>query len=133
MCVIRKLFRRLFRLALIAGIVAFFVKLFRKGDSSFGEETGTSSAGKQASGSGSTSAPTTATSTTASTSSTTTDEVVWVAPEGEACPASHPVKVKEASGIFHVPGGLAYDRTAPDRCYPDVASAEADGFRQAKR
>jgi hypothetical protein len=37
-----------------------------------------------------------------------------------------------ASGIFHVPGGRSYDRTAPVRCYLDAASAEADGYRQAK-
>ncbi|HEX5616682.1 MAG TPA: hypothetical protein VFZ83_16145 [Acidimicrobiia bacterium] len=56
----------------------------------------------------------------------------WVAPIGGTCPASHPVKVKVASGIFHVPGGANYDRTRPDRCYPDAAAAEADGFRAAK-
>jgi hypothetical protein len=43
------------------------------------------------------------------------------------------VKVKLSSGIFHEPGMLAYDRTTPDRCYRDAASAEADGFRRAKR
>jgi len=32
-----------------------------------------------------------------------------------------------------VPGGLAYERTAPDRCYRDAAAAEADGFRPSKR
>ncbi|MGH9210875.1 MAG: hypothetical protein ACRD2C_09350 [Acidimicrobiales bacterium] len=57
----------------------------------------------------------------------------WVEPENSACPVTHPVKVKLASGIFHVPGGLAYDRTAPDRCYRDTAAAEADGFRPSKR
>ena len=37
-----------------------------------------------------------------------------------------------ASGIFHVPGGGSYDRTNPDRCYVDPASAESDGLRAAK-
>ena len=37
------------------------------------------------------------------------------------------------SGIFHVPGGMSYDRTVPERCYATAADAEADGFRQAKR
>ena len=57
----------------------------------------------------------------------------WVAPTGDACPASHPVKVKLSSRIFHVPGGLSYDRTVPDRCYVDASAAEHDGFRAAKR
>jgi hypothetical protein len=56
----------------------------------------------------------------------------WVEPDDGACPTSHPVKAKMASGIFHVPGGGSYDRTNPDRCYADAASAEADGLRAAK-
>ncbi len=61
-------------------------------------------------------------------------DVTWVepAPDG-TCPEGYPVKAKLASGIFHAPGMLAYDRTTPDRCYPDEASAEADGLRKAKR
>ena len=71
----------------------------------------------------------------AATADTTSEATTaWVEPEaGGACPATHPVKVKLASGIFHVPGGLAYERTAPDRCYRDAAAAEADGFRPSKR
>jgi len=41
--------------------------------------------------------------------------------------------VKLASGIYHLPGMLAYERTAPDRRYVSAAEAEADGFRAAKR
>jgi hypothetical protein len=54
-------------------------------------------------------------------------------PVGGACPASHPVKGKRASGIYHLPSGSSYDRTQPDRCYLDAAAAEADGLRAAKR
>jgi hypothetical protein len=43
------------------------------------------------------------------------------------------VKAKAASKIFHVPGGLSYERTMADRCYRDAAAAGADGFRAAKR
>jgi len=57
----------------------------------------------------------------------------WCAPVEGACPSTHPVKAKEGSHIFHVPGGQSYDRTVPDRCYVDAAAAEADGFRAAKR
>jgi hypothetical protein len=57
----------------------------------------------------------------------------WVAPVDGACPASHPIKGNADSGIFHVPGGLSYDRTIPERCYATEADAEADGFRRAKR
>jgi len=58
----------------------------------------------------------------------------WVEPDGPAsCPASHPVKAKLSSGIFHVPGDANYERTRPDRCYADARAAEADGLRPAKR
>jgi hypothetical protein len=56
-----------------------------------------------------------------------------VEPVDGACPSSHPVKAKMSSKIFHVPGGLNYERTVPDRCYLDPAAAEADGLRQSKR
>jgi hypothetical protein len=56
-----------------------------------------------------------------------------VEPVDGVCPATHPVKAKERSRIFHVPGGLSYARTVPDRCYADAATATADGFRAAKR
>jgi hypothetical protein len=63
-----------------------------------------------------------------------TGDAGWVDPEaGGACPDGYPVKAKLASGIFHAPGMLAYDRTTPDRCYRDEAAAEADGLRKAKR
>jgi len=65
---------------------------------------------------------------------TGSDEVPpWVDPENGECPPSHPIKAKLSSKIFHAPGGLAYDRTTPDRCYRDAATAEADGFRPSKR
>jgi len=57
----------------------------------------------------------------------------WVEPVDGACPPSHPVKVKLSSGIFHLPGMFAYERTKPDRCYRDADSAGADGFTRAKR
>ena len=49
-----------------------------------------------------------------------------------SCPASHPVKAKLASGIYHEPGGGNYERTKADRCYLDRTAAEADGLRAAK-
>ena len=61
-------------------------------------------------------------------------QAAWVAPDDEGtCPASHPVKAKLSSQLFHLPGMFAYERTNADRCYPDEASAEADGLRKAKR
>jgi hypothetical protein len=57
----------------------------------------------------------------------------WVdAVDGE-CPASHPLKAKLASGIYHQPGGANYERTHADRCYVSAAAAESDGLRLAKR
>jgi hypothetical protein len=57
----------------------------------------------------------------------------WTDPVEKACPPGFPVKVKLASGIYHLPGMFAYDRTIPDRCYASAEAAEADGFRAAKR
>jgi len=57
----------------------------------------------------------------------------YLEPVAGACPASHPVKAKLASGIFHVPGGQSYERTTPDRCYLDAAAAMRDGLRASKR
>jgi hypothetical protein len=58
----------------------------------------------------------------------------WVDPEADGeCPATHPVKAKLASGIFHQPGGANYARTQPDRCYLSPEAAVADGLRPAKR
>ncbi len=64
----------------------------------------------------------------------TSSATAWVAPgdTGE-CPHGYPVKAKVASGIYHLPGGLAYERTKPDRCYATPQAAEADGYRAAKR
>ncbi len=67
-------------------------------------------------------------------STTTAVTGAWVEPGGDpvACPATHPVKAKLTSGIFHEPGGRNYDRVKPDRCYTDAAAAKADGLRPPK-
>ncbi|MDQ6613910.1 MAG: hypothetical protein M3083_03965 [Actinomycetota bacterium] len=57
----------------------------------------------------------------------------WAEPLDGACPPTHPIKAKAASGIYHLPGMLNYDRTKPDRCYADESAASADGFTKAKR
>jgi hypothetical protein len=69
----------------------------------------------------------------ASRSSRPSPARAWVEPQGTFCPSSHPIKAKLASGIFHLPGMTAYERTTPDRCYLDADAAEADGLRKAKR
>jgi hypothetical protein len=57
----------------------------------------------------------------------------WVAPlDGGECPPGYPIKAKDKSGIYHVPGGRSYDRTAAERCYTTAEAAEADGYRPAK-
>ncbi|MDQ2730013.1 MAG: hypothetical protein M3Y91_19650, partial [Actinomycetota bacterium] len=54
------------------------------------------------------------------------------APDG-TCDQSYPIKVKVRSGLFHLPGMFAYERTGADRCYRSSADAEADGFTRASR
>ena len=58
---------------------------------------------------------------------------IWVEPVGTTCPPDHPVKVKMASRLLRVPGMFAYDRTRPDRCYPNEDEAIAEGFTRAQR
>jgi hypothetical protein len=73
----------------------------------------------------------------AATTETVADDVPpsarWSDPVEKACPPGFEVKVKLASGIYHLPGMFAYDRTVPDRCYASAEAAAADGFRAAKR
>lgn len=57
----------------------------------------------------------------------------WIDPDPDGgCPLSHPVKAKLRSGIYHVPEGLAYERTNADRCYASPEAAENDGYRASK-
>ena len=58
----------------------------------------------------------------------------WVEPTADGgCPDGYPVKAKVSSKIFHVPGGVLYDKAVPDRCYATPEAAVADGFRQSLR
>ncbi len=61
------------------------------------------------------------------------DARAWVEPlDDGGCPAGHPVKANDRSGIYHVPGGRFYDRTVAVRCYASPEAAAADGYRPAK-
>jgi len=60
-------------------------------------------------------------------------ERLWVPANEGVCPPTHPVKAKLSSKIFHTPTGRNYKSTKADRCYPDEASAQADGLRPAQR
>lgn len=47
-------------------------------------------------------------------------------------PDGYPVKVKKRSGLYHAPGGLAYDRTVADLHFRTVEAAEAAGYSKSK-
>lgn len=47
-------------------------------------------------------------------------------------PADFPIKGNERSGIYHVPGGFAYDRTVATILFRNAAAAERAGFRASK-
>jgi micrococcal nuclease len=54
------------------------------------------------------------------------------------CPISHPVKgalnpSNSGERLYHVPGGEAYTKTQPDRCYTNAEEAREDGTRRARR
>lgn len=44
----------------------------------------------------------------------------------------YPIKGNGRSGIYHVPGGFAYDRTVASICFRSVEAAQAAGFRASK-
>jgi hypothetical protein len=72
-------------------------------------------------------------STRANAATAAGGDPAWTAPgEDGACPVGFPVKVKESSGIYHLPDGRFYERTHADRCYVDAAAAESDGYRRSK-
>lgn len=48
-------------------------------------------------------------------------------------PEHFPIKANKRSGIYHMPGDFAYVRTVASRHYRSSESAEADGFRHARR
>ena len=57
----------------------------------------------------------------------------WLPPlDDGSTPDGYPIKAKDSSGIFHVPGGRFHGRTTPDRCYASAEAAEADGYRRSK-
>ena len=69
----------------------------------------------------------------ASATAVSATAAAWVAPGDDgSTPAGFPVKAKNSSGIYHVPGGRFHERTRPDRCYASADAAEADGYRQSK-
>lgn len=61
------------------------------------------------------------------------DGPAWIEATIGPPPASHPIKAKLGSGIYHLPGMMNYERTRADRFYRTAADAETDGLRAAKR
>ena len=51
----------------------------------------------------------------------------------KTCPATHPVKANDNSGIYHLPHNQAYSKTNARNCYASAAAAQAAGYRAAKR
>ena len=47
-------------------------------------------------------------------------------------PPGFPIKGNRRSGIYHVPGGFAYERTIADICFRTPEAAEAAGLRHSK-
>jgi hypothetical protein len=58
----------------------------------------------------------------------------YVSVDGESrdCPPDYPIKGNESSQIFHRPGESSYDRTIPEICFADDATAVAMGFRERR-
>lgn len=136
----RKIVRRGFKLGAVIGAVFFLAQVFLRKQAPKPEDNATRTPVQpklqNSSPEAATTAPTAAEVAEAAPAGDDLGgaDAPWVDPlEDGTCPISHPVKAKLSSKIFHVPGGLAYDRTTPDRCYRDAATAEADGFRAAKR
>lgn len=48
------------------------------------------------------------------------------------CPIDYPIKGNGRSGIYHLPGAFAYERTVPTICFRSADAAERAGFRAAR-
>ena len=55
-----------------------------------------------------------------------------IPPAGADCPVAYPIKGNGRSGIYHLPGAFAYERTVPTVCFRSAESAERAGFRAAR-
>jgi len=132
---VRKLFRRLFRLSILAGIGYGVWRYFEKqrSESGVGWEAQPFPYPPQPRDAGTEKVHVPSQVVPPGGPESESDGATWVEPNDDACPTSHPVKAKMSSKIFHVPGGVNYDRTKPDRCYRDEAAAEADGLRKSAR
>jgi hypothetical protein len=53
-------------------------------------------------------------------------------PSSGTVPDEYPIKAKDSSKIFHVPGGTFYERTKADRLYASADAAIDDGYRPSK-
>ena len=58
--------------------------------------------------------------------------------DARTCPISHPVKgavnpSNSGERLYHLPGGEAYAKTQPERCYASAEEAREDGTRRAQR
>lgn len=53
--------------------------------------------------------------------------------ESATPPEGYPVKGNRRSGIYHLPGDLAYERTVPSLWFRSAEAAERNGFRHALR
>lgn len=132
--------RRALVLASIAASVNTALKRRQQGGTDFGP-SGSGGAGVPAPTGGPTPQPPLAMAAavpapavaTDATATTAAPPAAWIAAEGDAPPEGYPVKANLDSGIFHVPGGLSYERTHADRWYRTPDAARADGLRQAKR
>ncbi len=49
----------------------------------------------------------------------------------QQCPLAAPIK-GTFSRVYHIPGGLLYDRTDPHVCFVTVGDAEAVGYRRSQ-
>ena len=49
------------------------------------------------------------------------------------CPSNKLIKGNSQSGIYHMPYGQYYDKTAPERCFATEQDAKNAGFRASKR
>jgi hypothetical protein len=78
-------------------------------------------------------APTTAKTHVKPGDSTTASRDFIEGDGSDTCPVAFPIKANHRSGIYHLPGDLAYERTIPTYCYQTEASAERDGYRHAYR
>ncbi len=99
------------------------------------DESATTNSQNSTDTSSTTSSPSAGTATSPGSSTSSASGAQGAAPQGTNCPSNSPIKAvnsKKLGKIALTAKSPAYNKTKPDQCFPDVASAEKAGYKASK-